>query len=675
MRKEDDRTRQLTDLRRRAQVLLSEPNDNTPKMSSEDIKTLVHELDTYQIELELQNEDLRHTQEELNSSLHRFSDLYDFAPVGYLTVSDKGLILEANLTATKMLGAERVTFLKQPLTAFIVDDDQDTLYRSRALLLETKEPQLCELRFQRKDGQVFYGQLKSVISTDMDGSLGQFRAVITDISKRKELERKLASKNHLNEILLNAFPCVAMLINHKSFEIVASNQAAKDAGAFPGATCFKTWGQRDTLCPGCLEPALRKTAKVQQAELLLHGKNWDTCWLPVTDDLFMHYAFDITQRRRSEEQLKQALKMQAVGTLAGGIAHEFNNLLGVIMGCADLAREEIPADSFAGKQLAKVMKASFRARDLVKKILTFSRKSHQQQAVFHFESLVKETIKLIETSLPTSVEVKLDIPSGSSSVFVDPAEIQQIILNISINAIYAMQEKGILSISVKMAHLSENGAVNALPAGKYAVLIIQDTGSGIKEEDLPRIFDPFFSTKEVGHGTGMGLSIVHSIMESYNGKIMVESEIGKGSTFRFYFPITNGLAAHGGVDILPQQKGCERILFVDDDLMYAEMGSEMLASLDYEVDLKVDSSEALEAFKDAPEKYDLVITDQIMPNLSGEDLIKEIRSIRPGIPIILCTGYSTQMDEKKAEALGVEFAFKPIAKAEIAKLIRKALDG
>lgn len=671
-----DNSRDFVDLRRRAQILLSEPQNFVQAGTPEEFMRLIHELDTYQIELELQNEDLLQSQEELYTSRKRFSDLFDFAPVGYCTISDKGMIVEVNLTAADMLRVERGYLLTNPFSSFVADADMEIYYFNRKRLLETKMSQNCELRMKRSDKSLFFAQLKFIVSADVDGSSGQFRIVITDISEQKKLEKILASKS-LNQILLNAFPSLAMLIRYENHEIIASNQAARNFGAVEGTTCYQTWKKRNAPCPECRVPQLLNSGEPQQLEMFMHGKVWDIKWLPVSDDLYMLYSEDITERVRNEDRISQALKMQAVGTLAGGIAHEFNNLLAIIMGCSELAKDMIPPESAVRIQIDRVFMASCRARDLVKQILTFSRQSQQKRVVAPLGLFVIDAVRLIESSLPSSVEVKLDIIPDKKKVFIDPTEIQQIVMNVCANAVAAMKEKGNLLITLRPIVMTElEGRIHGVPAGEYMVLSFCDTGSGMDKETLARIFDPFFTTKEVGEGTGMGLSITHSIMESYGGKIDVASEVGTGTTFQFYFPVIDKPVADRNDKNQTVAEGREHILFVDDQEQYAEMSQEILSNLGYDVEAITDSKEALDVFKSSADSFDLVITDQVMPGLSGEELVREIRSIRPDIPVILCTGYSSQMDREKARSLGInEFAYKPIEKRDLARLIRKALDG
>lgn len=394
-------------------------------------------------------------------------------------------------------------------------------------------------------------------------------------------------------------------------------------------------------------------------------------------------GLDITDRILAEKEkeqlqskLQQAVKMQAVGTMAGGIAHEFNNMLSIIMGCTEMARDEVPESSFAQTQLDMVMQASYRVKDLVKQILTFSNQSQQKKISANLCQLVRGALKLIWASIPSSVEIVEDIPMECATVHVDPAEIQQIIMNLCSNAVWAMNEKGTIAIRIQAVEFDEQKASDReIQQGRYLELMFSDSGCGMDEVTLQRIFDPFFTQKEVGKGTGMGLSIVYSIMESYGGTIMVESEVGKGTTLYLYFPVTEESDGAKSAVVETGAKGKERILLVDDEQMFTDMEEKMLGRLGYDVDAHTDSIEALEAFKAFPDSYDLIITDQIMPKLTGEELAREARSIKPDIPIILCTGYSSQIDDVKARSAGIDaLAFKPLAMKEMAKLIQKVLD-
>ena len=681
-------TAPLAKLRERAQDYLAAPIGKVQSMSQEDVKKLVHELDTYQIELELQNEDLRNTQKDLEESRSRISDLYDFAPVGHLTINETGLILEANLTVASMLGVTRGILLKQPLSKFIVDEDQDIHFRCRKKLLDSKKPQSYEVRMKNEGGTIFNAQIDSAARDDVDGESGQFRAVITDITKQKTAAIALVRAKKEWEQTFDAISDIITL-QDLDMHILRTNKAACDFFGLEyeeiiGKKCYDLFRGTQEPCPGC--PALETlAANASHTEIITHDRLQKTflvtsSTLPDESGIptqIIHVAKDITEQQKNEVKIRQAHRLQAVGTLAGGIAHEFNNMLGVIMGCADMARDEMPKDSFARAQLDKVMKASNRTKDLVKQILVSSRQSQKIYRNLQLKPLIKETIKLIEDSLASSIEIHLDIPDINYTIMIDPSEMQQILMNLFANAAWAMKEKGLVSITLDLVSLPEDdpSMKSILPLGKYVKLNFSDTGVGMDKSTMARVFDPFYTTKNIGQGTGLGLSIVMGMMEGYGGKITLDSVVGKGTTFHLYFPASKEKSAEVNEQSERIPEGSERILFVDDEEMYAEMGDAMISHLGYMVTMKTDSREALEVFKSNPTNYDLIITDQIMPEYSGEELVKEIRSIRPNMPIILCTGYSTQMDEKKAKSLGInEFAYKPIVKKDIAKLIRKVLD-
>ncbi|HDO31124.1 MAG TPA: response regulator [Desulfobacteraceae bacterium] len=396
-------------------------------------------------------------------------------------------------------------------------------------------------------------------------------------------------------------------------------------------------------------------------------------------------ARDITELKRAarekkklEGQLRQALKMEAIGTLAGGIAHDFNNILAAIVGYADLAKDELPAESRSGKRIDEVLKASGRARDLVQQILAFSRKSEQERAPLQLHLLVKETLKLLRASIPSTIEIRRNIDPHSGNILADPTQIHQVLMNLCTNAAQAMDEKGgVLFVGLDCLELKEKdfkGEADPRP-GPYVRLTVKDTGCGIDPFIMDRIFDPYFTTKEVGKGSGMGLSVVHGIVKSHNGKITVASKLNQGTTFKVYFPRVEEESQPKPEGSAPLPVGGERILFVDDEQDLTDATRGILTYLGYRVTAKTSSLEALALFRSQPDAFDLVITDQTMPEMTGVQLAGELLGIRPDLPIILCTGYSSKVDAGVAEDMGIRaFAMKPVGQDKLAEVIRQVLD-
>ncbi len=397
------------------------------------------------------------------------------------------------------------------------------------------------------------------------------------------------------------------------------------------------------------------------------------------------YLQDITERKRFldektklEEQLRRTQKMEAIGTLAGGIAHDFNNILTAIFGYIQIAMMKTGDDSPILGDLSQVQNAANRARDLVQQILAFSRQSEQELKPIQANLIVKEAIKLLRASLPTTIEIQQDITSDSL-VLGDPTQIHQIMMNLCTNAGHAMQaEGGMLSIGMKNIEFDETSATaqRGLNPGLYLSLTVSDTGQGMVPEVLERIFDPFFTTKKKSEGTGLGLSVVHGIVKSHGGAISAYSEPGKGTSFKVYLPaIERSKPKSKEKAQAPIPRGTESILFVDDEKPLADIGKQLLESLGYQTTIRTNSNEALELFKAQPDRFDLVITDVTMPNMTGDELAKKLTAIHPEIPIILCTGFSNKLIKSAGNTYIRAIIMKPFVIRELAETVRKALEG
>ena len=390
---------------------------------------------------------------------------------------------------------------------------------------------------------------------------------------------------------------------------------------------------------------------------------------------------DISGRKQLEEQLRQAQKMEALGILAGGIAHDFNNILAAIIGYAEMAKRSLPQEAgSAGTDIQQVLLAGLRAKDLVKQILAFSRKGGEERSLISPRPIVKEALKFLRASIPASIEIRENIDPDCGAILANPTNIHQIVVNLCTNAFHAMEAAGgVLTVAMKNVELDEGelaGEADLLP-GQYVLFSVRDTGPGMTPEILSRIFDPYFTTKGVGKGSGLGLAVVHGIVKNYGGMVQVESAVGSGTVFRVYLPqIGKGTAVAESAQEWSLPSGQERILFVDDETSIAEMGKAMLFGLGYRVTARTKPLEALEEFCRHPAEFDLLITDQTMPKMSGVQLVQEVRKIRPELPVILCTGYSAAIDEETAGGMGVRhFIMKPLTMRALAETVRKALEG
>ena len=390
---------------------------------------------------------------------------------------------------------------------------------------------------------------------------------------------------------------------------------------------------------------------------------------------------EIEKRELAEKELIQAHKMEAIGSLAGGIAHDFNNILSAVLGYTELSMDSAPKGSALEENLGQVYAAGLRAKDLVKQILNFARKTDEDPKLVRMDLVAKEVVKFLRSTIPTSIEIRENILSGSL-ILANPIKIHQLIMNICTNAAHAMSDSGVLSISLGDVRITPDNMPDMPPGktlspGMYQQLEISDTGCGIPADIIDSIFDPFFTTKGIHEGTGMGLAMVNEIVKGCGGVISVASEVGQGAVFTILLPTTQqNEVAQPTVNVRQLPTGTERILFVDDEQMICKVAARTLEKFGYQVTSKTSSEEAFALFDAQPDAFDLVLTDMSMPHMTGDELTRKILAIRPEMPVIIATGYSRRMTQARAVEIGARLLMaKPFSKESLVTTVRKVLDN
>lgn len=618
-------------------------------------------------------------------------------------VRDEGFskFTEVNAVALRRYGYSRAEFMRMtPYQIYPLDESQkQNLSQAKQRLLDSGQDTFESIHVKRS-GEQFPVEVSATVIDFDDRKF--ILSTVRDITERKQADEALRLSNEIFQKLTSSANDGIIQIDHQG-RVAFWNRGASDIFGYSkdeviGNNLHELLAPEDSLRSFRDKfPEFQKTGRGDAVgktmELVAKHKSGQPITVELSLSSFQHegqmqamgVVRDITERKRAEAkqkelegQLRQKYKMEAVGLMAGGIAHDFNNILAIILTNLEIVRRKLDSDNPLITRLEQAHTASMRASDLVKQILAYSRQGEQVLKPVNLAFIVEESLRLLRSTIPASVELLIEIDPDCQDAVIDAdsVQIEEVLINLCNNAVYAMHEKGLLKITLVKKHQNPGDvpAAQDLPSGDYFVLQVADTGVGMTAKEIERIFDPFYTTKPVGAGTGMGLAISHGIIKKHKGCLFAESTPDQGSVFSIYLPAVEAIpeGKEDSEETIPM--GSERILLVDDEVMLTDSASEFLRDYGYTVTIRNDSRKALELFRSDPEQFDLVITDQTMPNLTGIELSAELLKVAPDLPIILCTGYSTVITEESAEKTGIKaFFLKPLSLPELARTIKSVL--
>lgn len=656
------------------------------------LDAVLHELRVHQIELEMQNESLLESQVKLELSRARYFELYNLAPVCFFNLDKDGAIVEANRAGTILLGITRERLLYHSFTKYIFHEDQDVFYLNRRRLLETRVPQEFELRLKHRSATPLSAAIYAEITEDPEGTFA-IRMVVTDITARKQAEDTLrllgaALEAAANAILITDTQGTIQWVN-TAFQTLSGYTAAEAVGRNP----------RDLFKSGVQDEAFYKTmwntildGHVWQGELINRRKDGTHYYEEQTitpvrnrDGAITHFVdikLDISERKRLEQELLQAQKLESVGRLAGGVAHDFNNLLTVISGFTELALGGV-ADGAEGNglyhDLSQVMKATQRASALTRQLLAFSRRQVLSPEIINLDEVVASSTEMLRHLLGESITLEILPARVTRLVLADPSQMEQVIMNLVLNARDAMPTGGRVLIETSNVVIEQNITVGrtSVPPGKYVCLSVTDTGLGMDDALQDRIFEPFFTTKTLGAGTGIGLATVYGIVSQTGGSVAVISKPGEGSTFKVYLPSVEASAlttlAKTAGEIL---RGNENILIVEDEPALRLLTERILSHAGYKTVLAASGADALLRMEEQPVPVDLVLSDMLMPGMSGHELVGKLKALYPGLKALYMSGFTdTVLGNQGLLDGATQLLAKPYTAEQLTGKIREILDA
>jgi len=690
--KKENKNMEVSSLRRSAETRL-ESVGHSGRLP-DDMADIVHELQVHQIELKMQNDELRRIQGELERERDRYSHLYDYSPVGYFTVNEKGIIEEVNLTGAAMAGVDRRALIGTPFSLLIFKDDQDIFYKHRRRLLETGDPGFCELRLVGKNSNKIFTLLESMVARNTGSDLRQIHIAVSDITELKHTEVALRESE---EKYRNLYETMVQGVVYQDIEgrITSANPAAErllglTLDQMQGMTSFDPkWRTihedgSDFLCEDHPSMAALRTGKevLNVVMGVFNSKKNEYVWLSInaiprfkSGEAMPYQVYttfeDITEPKRMKEELFRARNLESMGVLAGGIAHDFNNILTAIIGNVSMAKAPGTPEDEIHDMLSDAEAAAIRAQGLTRQLLTFAKGGAPVKETASIKDILKETCLFVLHGSKSGCE--FSIAEDLLPADIDVGQISQVINNIMINANQAMPEGGVIRVIADNMEIKDGQGLPVKPGG-YVRISIKDEGVGIPEKHLSKIFDPYFTTKH--KGSGFGLAVTYSIIKKHEGQIAVESRLGAGATFHIYLPASGKPLPEKNKDTLIKGRG--KILVMDDEEILREIMEKMLERLGYEPEVTKDGAEAIEKYKNAMESerpYDAVILDLTVPGaMGGKDAVKKLLEIDPEATAIVSSGYSDDPVMSNYQEYGFKGVLpKPYKSLALGKVLYEAL--